>query len=280
LPNRFIQDGWSVKKLVRTLVLTRAYQLGSESTAAHQASDPANRLVWRHTPRRLDAEEMRDAMLASAGTLNPQRPAGSPAMKLKMVEIRDNGPEARAVREQADRSTFRSVYLPLVRGITPHTLEAFDPVEQTLVTGRRDTTTVPGQALYLLNSSFVRRQALTLGERLLADKGAADADRVRTAYRLTLGRSPTEEEVQRARTYLAEYEAVAREALTFTPPKPKVVPAEQPKTPKPPPANPDEIDQTGEPVVEDVLRPKDAQSAAWLSFVQALFGSAEFRYLK
>src|SRR5262249_50626869 len=134
--------------------------------------------------------------------------------------------------------------------------------------------------LYLLNSSFVRRQALTLGERLLADKGAADTDRVRTAYRLALGRSPSEEEVQRARTYLAEYEAVAREALTFTAAKPKVVPAEQPRPASPPPATPDEIAQTGEPVAEDLVRPKDARSAAWLSFVQALYGSAEFRYLK
>jgi cytochrome c553 len=280
LANRFMRDGWSVKKLVRAIVLSRAYQLGSEATAAPLAADPANRLVWRHTPRRLDAEEMRDAVLAAAGTLNPQRPAGSPAMKFKMVEIRDNGPEARTIREQADRSTFRSVYLPLVRGITPHTLEAFDPVEQTLVTGSRDTTTVPGQALYLLNSVFVRRQALTLGERLLADRDADDADRLRTAYRLALGRSPTDKEVARARTYLAEYEAAARPLLAAAPVKPKVVAPEQPKPPAKVPANPDEIDQTGEPVVEDVVRPKDARSAAWLSFVQALFGSAEFRYLK
>jgi hypothetical protein len=278
-------------------VLTRAYQLSAElgTRSAEQKNDasapgsefrvpslvdPANRLVWRHTPRRLDAEEIRDAMLASAGTLDRQRPAGSPVMKLKMVEIQDNGPDARALRDQADRSLFRSVYLPLVRGISPHALEPFDPVEQTLVTGSRDTTTVTGQALYLLNSPFVRRQALHLGERLLAGKAAADTDRVRTAYRLALGRSPTEQEVERARTYLAEYEAVARETLTFTAAKPKVAPAEQPKAPAKVPANPDEIDQTGEPVVEEVVRPKDARSAAWLSFVQALFGSAEFRYLK
>src|SRR5262249_41729652 len=153
----------------------------------------ANKLIWRHSPRRLDAEEMRDAMLASAGTLNRQRPAGSPSMNLKMSEMLDNGAEARGVREQSDRSTRRGVYLPLVRGITPHALEAFDPVEQTLVTGSRDATTVPGQALYLLNSPFVRRQALTLGERLLAGSDA-DADRIRTAYRVALGRLPSEKE--------------------------------------------------------------------------------------
>jgi cytochrome c553 len=280
LANRFLREGWSVKKLVRAVVLSRAYQLGSEATAAHLAGDPADRLVWRQAPRRLDAEEIRDAMLAAAGTLNRQRPDGSPAMKLKMVEMGDNGPEARAIREQADRSTFRSVYLPLLRGLTPHTLEAFDPVEQTLVTGRRDTTTVPGQALYLLNSAFVRRQALSLGERLLADKTTDDTDRVRTAYRLALARAPTEAEVARARSYLAEYEAAARSVVASAPAKPTVVASERPKPPAKPPANPDEVVPTPSPVVEDVVRPKDARSAAWLSFAQALFGSAEFRYLK
>jgi cytochrome c553 len=277
LASRFVRDGWSVKKLVRTVVLTRAYQLSCDATAANRAIDPANRLIWRHTPRRLDAEEVRDAMLASADTLNRQRPIGSPAMSLKMIEIRDNGPEARTVREQADRSPRRSVYLPLLRGVTPLALEAFDPVEQTLVTGNRDATTVPGQALYLLNSPFVRRQSLALGDRLLADGGATDAGRIQLAYRLTLGRSPSEKEVERARAYLAEYESAAREWLAAAPPPPKAAP---PKKPAAQPANPDEIDQTGEPIVEDVVRPRDARSAAWLSFVQSLFGSAEFRYVR
>jgi cytochrome c553 len=278
LASRFIRDGWSVKRLVRTIVLTRAYQLGADAPAGQRAIDPANRLVWRHNPRRLDAEEMRDAMLAAAGALNRQRPAGSPVMNLKMVEILDNGREAKSVREQADRSTYRSVYLPLLRGVTPHALEAFDPVEQTLVTGSRDATTVASQALYLLNSPFVRRQSLVLGERLLTAPGPDAAGRVDRAYRIALGRPASRKEVERALAYLAEYEAAAREWLAAAPP-PKPKPA-QPKKPAAVPANPDEVDQTGEPITEDSVRPKDARSAAWLSFVQSLFGSAEFRYLK
>ncbi|MCI0455627.1 MAG: PSD1 and planctomycete cytochrome C domain-containing protein [Gemmataceae bacterium] len=243
LANRFVNNGWSVKNLVRTLVRTRAYQLSAESTPAHFAADPANRLVWRHAPRRLAAEEVRDAMLVAAGTLNQQRPTGSPANGLKMIEMRDNGPEARSVHEHADQSTHRSVYLPLLRGVTPHALEAFDPVEQALVTGQRDATTVPSQALYLLNSSFVRRQALTLAEQLLQQQDATKVDRIHTAYRRTLGRVPTEWEVERARAFLAEYASDYRLVGT------------------------------------DVIQPKDARTAAWLAFAQALFGSAEFRYL-
>ena len=79
-----------------------------------------------------------------------------------MVELRDNGPEARRLEDEAERARHRSVYLPLLRGLTPRSLEAFDSAEQSMVTGSRDTTTVATQALYLLNDPFVRRQALDL----------------------------------------------------------------------------------------------------------------------
>jgi len=170
LATTFIRDGWSIKKLIRTIALSRAYQLGSEAPAGNQEIDPANQLVWRHSPRRLDAEEIRDAMLASAGRLQLKQPGGSAAQELKMKEMRDNGPEARAIHESADRSPFRSVYLPLLRGVIPKSLEAFDPVTQSLVTGQREVTTVPTQALYLLNSTFVRQQSLALAERALSGR--------------------------------------------------------------------------------------------------------------
>jgi cytochrome c553 len=277
LANRFIQDGWSIKKLVRAIVLTRAYQLGSEKTEAHKTIDPANKLVWRHSPRRLDAEEIRDATLLAAGTLDPKRPGPSPAQELKMVEMRDNGPEAASINKQADTGTYRSVYLPLLRGVTPRSLEAFDPVEQTLVTGSRDSTTVPGQALFLLNSDFVRKQALVLAERLLNENDATDASRVEQAYRRIVGRSPSEKEIERARAFLGEYESAYRDSPPPpAKPRPKVVPKKKAEVP----ANPDEIDQTGEAISEDSIRPKDAHTAAWLALVQALYGSAEFRYVR
>jgi mono/diheme cytochrome c family protein len=235
LASTFVADGWSVKKLVRQLVLTRAYQLGADVTPEHLAVDPANRLLGRHAPRRLSAEEVRDAILAVAGTLDRQRPTDSPVQDFKMAEIQDNGPEARTIHDKADASPFRSVYLPLLRGITPRSLEAFDPVEQTLVSGSREATTVPGQALFMLNSAFVRRQALLLAERLLKEN---DDGRIRTAYRLTLGREPAPREVERATTFLAEYAAAHRD--------------------------------------ESV----EAHTAAWLAFAQALFATAEFRYVR
>jgi hypothetical protein len=276
LAARFMKEGWSVKKLVRTLVLTRAYQLGPDAPETHRLADPANRLVWRHNPRRLDAEEIRDAMLASAGTLDPARPQGSPVQNLKMIELADNGAEARNIRAYADRSVQRSVYLPLIRGIAPASLEAFDPVEQTLVTGKRDATTVPGQALYLLNSPFVQKQSLALAERLLGDKDAGDVDRIHSAYRGMLGRPATEREVQRGQAFLTEYEAAYRATAprASSAPGGKVAPA--PTAPAG-----DEFSRNSATIVAgEAPRPRDPRTAAWMSFIQAMFGSAEFRFLR
>ena len=271
----FVADGWSVKKLVRRLVLTRAYQLASDAPPDAGAVDPANKFLWRHAPRRLTAEELRDAILASAGALDLARPDGSAVRNFPMQEIRDNGPEAKTVHEAANASRHRSVYLPLLRGLTPKTLEAFDPVEQTLVSGSRDATTVPSQALFLLNSSFVRKQSLQLAERLLAEQTADDSERVRSGYRVTLGREPAPEEIDRARAFVRDFASAYRDDGAAAAPNPGPVPKKG--------ADPnivDPADQTGVPIAEEAIVPRDARTAAWLAFVQALYASAEFRYVR
>lgn len=331
LAARFVAGGWSVKKLIRTIVLTRAYQLAADASETNIAIDPANRFVWRHSPRRLTAEEIRDAMLAAAGKLNLSRPAASPAKDFKVSELPNNGPVARKVSEEASTSRHRSVYLPLLRGWTPISLEVFDFAEQGMVTGSRDTTTVATQALYLLNDPFVRRHALNLAVRVLQQPDLDDASRVTLAYRLTVGRIPTTIEVERAKSYLADYEIASRDILG-----PRAVAASSPSAaghdngipasdaadaaaqaaaatqgntarPEPPPLpvsaiadravakagtrkpqakkppvviDPDEIIPKDAPINVEVIQPKDAKTAAWASFCQALLGSAEFRYLK
>jgi cytochrome c553 len=240
LARRFLADGWSVKKLVRHIVLSRAYQLSSEKSAAASAVDPANHLVWRHNPRRLDAEEIRDATLAAAGQLDLGRPRASPAKDLKVMEMTNNGPLAKRLADEAHKSKHRSVYLPLLRGLTPPALEVFDFAEQGMVTGSRAATTVATQALYLLNDPFVRQQALALAARLRGSSELDDVGRIHLAYRLTLARPATAREIARAQHYLTDYAAVARTA--------------------PPKAEP--------------------HTAAWASFCQALVASAEFRYLR
>jgi hypothetical protein len=282
LAGQFLRDGWSIKKLLRTIVLSRAYRLASEAPENYREIDPANRLVWRHSPRRLEAEELRDAMLATAGRLELKPLYGSPAKALRMIEMPDNGPESRTINEAADRSVSRSVYLPLLRGVTPKSLEAFDPVTQTLVTGQRDATTVPTQALFLLNAAFVRRQSLSLAEKLLSEQDQDDVNKIRQAYRLTLGRTPNQQEVLRSRRFLADY----RTTYAKLPPaeQPVAMPLDREKSAKaaPPaiPVDPDNIDRTDLVAVEEAVQPKDPKSAAWMSLVQALYASAEFRFVR
>ena len=210
LAARFMRGGWSVKKLVRALVLSRAYQLSAETTAGNVAVDAANRLLWRHSPRRLDAEEIRDAMLAVSGKLDLSRPKGSAAMDLKVTELSNTSPLAKKLEEDAKKSLHRSIYLPLLRTLTPRALEVFDFAEQGLVSGSRDSTTVATQALYLLNDPFVRQQSQALASRLIQN----DVDefaRIHLAYQLALNRTATKKEAARARSYLNEYEAAARQ---------------------------------------------------------------------
>jgi hypothetical protein len=290
LATRFVADGWSIKTLVRELVLTRAYQLSADEEPANLELDPANRFVWRHAPRRLDAEELRDATLAAAHALDAERPEGSLARDLKVVELLDSSPIARRLEAAARKDVHRSVYLPLVRGLTPTSLAVFDFAEQGMVTGDRDATTVATQALYLLNDSFVRRNAVALAATLLNDSGdSSDVDRIALAYRRVLGRAPTTDETQRAQAYIADFEIAAAaiapgDAQLAAAPSVSDEPADNLLAgggdPVDPPQNPDELPAVEAPVIEETIGPLDSKTAAWASFCQALFGSAEFRYTK
>ncbi|MFO1095236.1 MAG: DUF1549 and DUF1553 domain-containing protein [Planctomycetaceae bacterium] len=285
LATSLVDQGWSLKRFIRSLVLTRTYQLSSDATDAQLAADPANRWQWRHSPRRLSAEELRDAMLIVGGVLDRTRPAAA-VKELPVIEIRNNGPEAQKLIEQARASRNRSVYLPLLRTIVPESLEVFDFAEQGLVTGSRQTTTVAPQALYLLNDRFVRRQALSLARRLIGDATVDSAERVRRAYRSALDREATADEVIRALAYVVDYSALAAQeqpasavaaVASETPVAAATTDAGKPIAPVAADGANPARDATAKPAKEDAI---DPQTAAWASFVQALLASGEFRYVR
>ena len=278
LAGEFIRQGWSTKKLVRQLTLSHAYRLGTAAPERHLETDPSNRFIWRHSPRRLEAEELRDSMLAISGKLVPKQEV-SAVTKLRMVEMRDNGPEAASIHIAADTGLQRSVYLPLLRGVTPKSLDAFDPVDQTLVTGQRANTTVPMQALFLLNSSFVRQQSLALAERVL--RLPAD-QRLAKLWQLTLGRQPSAADEKHAARFLAEQAADFMPSVQSPAPKPTpvVAAATEPSGAVTTPANADDVDRTATSIPEAEAVPADAKSAAWMSLAQALYASAEFRFIR
>jgi hypothetical protein len=179
---RFVQDGWSIKKLIRTLVLSRAYQMSSAARPDASAIDPENRLLAHVNRRRLDAECLRDAMLTVGGRLD--RTAGGPTIK--------PGTTSEIVYRFDDMR--RSVYTPIFRNKLLELFEAFDFGDPNLVNGRRNVSTVATQALYLMNNPFVAEQARHAAQALLDVAGLDDAGRLQRAYRLALGRPPTPRE--------------------------------------------------------------------------------------
>ena len=197
----FMKEGWSIKRLIRRIVLSRAYGLDSAHDPRDDEADPDNALVWRMSKLRLEAEAVRDALLFVGDRLATGPPAGSAVARagegLAMF-VRVDGVDA--------SDPHRSVYLPVVRDRVIESLALFDFADPSLVTGERSITTGPAQALYFLNGPLVIRQGEALADRVLA-KESDEAHRIDRAYRIALGRGPTITERDRARAFLREFAA-------------------------------------------------------------------------
>ncbi|HEY1110954.1 MAG TPA: DUF1549 and DUF1553 domain-containing protein, partial [Opitutaceae bacterium] len=212
LAARFVEQGWSVKTLIREIVLSRAYQLATTYQEANYTSDPDNTLVWRMTPRRLDAEAARDAMLAVSGKLDLTPPfASAPAR----VGNNFTGLVASYASREAT-SGMRSVYLAVLRDQPNEALAAFDAANANAVTGDREETTTPAQALYLMNSPIMQSYAEAWAKRLAALPGDG-AERLRTAYLQAFGREPAAAELRAARTFFETFLADAPNKTTAGP---------------------------------------------------------------
>ncbi|NBS32168.1 MAG: DUF1553 domain-containing protein [Planctomycetia bacterium] len=193
LAARFIDEGWSLKQLIRIVTTSRTYRLTSRDTPDRVAADPDNRLLSRHLRRRLDAESLRDAMLAASGQLDRSPGKGSIIQHRDiLVNLAGN------LHEPSNR---RSVYLCYLRGSPPPSLAAFDLPDFSEPIGQRDVATVPGQALHLFNNRFVLNQAEHLARRVYA-LAADDNDRIRLAFRAVFSRDPDSIEQGQSRAVL------------------------------------------------------------------------------
>ena len=191
LAARFVAEGWSFKKLIREIVLTRAWQLSSEAPPAARELDAANHWLARFPVRRLEAEAIRDALLVVAGSLDPT-PFGPPLAG-------NNAPR-------------RSVYLAVRRNNLNPFLETFDAPKPFTTLGRRDATNVPGQSLALLNDPFVIDLARAWARELIRQNATAAPDtdaRVKTMFATAFSRPPSAAELAKSRAYLAD---LARDA--------------------------------------------------------------------
>ncbi len=186
LSRRLLDSGWSAKSLIRELVLTDAYALATNPSPgvrqAAEAIDLENRLLWRSHLRPVDAEALRDAMLLISDTLEPS--TGGPVL-----------PENFKSEFQHRFTTKkRSLYVPAFRNATYDLFQVFNAANPNFVVGKRPRTVVPTQSLYLRNSPFVQETAAAAADRVLKFEAASDEARIDLAFRLCLGRLPSETE--------------------------------------------------------------------------------------
>lgn len=189
LAARFMADGWSVKSLIRLIVTSRTYQQSCEGDPDGYRKDPDNRLLSRMNRRRLELEPMRDAMLAVGGDLD--RSFGGQA-----VDFLKN-----------PRSTRRTIYGFIDRQNLPGMYRIFDFASPDTHSPKRYETTVPQQALFLMNSPFAIERARRLVQRLDAEEVTEPSMRVRRLYQLAYGREPEPFEIERAIAFLTAAQA-------------------------------------------------------------------------
>ncbi|MBM3787230.1 MAG: DUF1553 domain-containing protein [Acidobacteria bacterium] len=201
-----VAGGWSVKKSIRSIVLSRTYRQASAPRTEGLETDPENRLLWRMSPRRLEGETIRDAMLAVSGQLDPA--SGGPALPFWVPGNMNLGkPEFLSDNAKLDPATNRrrSIYQPALRKGQVEEMDVlnlFDFPDTNQITGARSSTTLPTQALYLMNAPFVKEQAAALAKLTLHGE-RTDGDRVRELIRRVYARVPEPGEVDRLLSYAA-----------------------------------------------------------------------------
>jgi hypothetical protein len=232
----FVDKGWSVKSLIRSIMLSRVYQMGSTNDPKNYAADPDNTFHWRMSPRRLDAEAIRDATLAVSGMLNLYPIDGSPVARAG--EGRE-GLLGLSREMNSKPYPYRSIYLPIVRDQLPEALTVFDFPDASLVNGERDSTNVPGQALYLMNHPSILGAADVFAARVAAFSGTP-SEKMAFAYQLAFSRNPTERELVAIQNFWNRF--------------------------------PEQVSKTKE-------EREKSKMTALSAFCQSLIASAEFRYL-
>ena len=248
LASEFMASGWSIKQLIRRIMLSRVYQLDSSASPAAARLDPENKWLSHANHRRLSAEAIRDAMLSVSGGLDP-RPFGPGIQAGTRTELGYDF-----------ASTRRSIYVPAFRNTLLDGFAVFDMANANLVTGRRSTSAVPTQALYLMNSPFVMDQAQQFAARVLSESAGGDLTRrVDTAYRMALGRPPTQRERHQAERYLRVALRAAEPGSAGT-------------------ASPEK--ESGGERIAGKRAVDPARLAAWTGLCHSLLACIDFRYLE
>ncbi|MCA9118239.1 MAG: DUF1553 domain-containing protein, partial [Planctomycetaceae bacterium] len=198
LASELMRQNWSLKQLHRLMLTSSSWQMSTTYNPAAAEADPENLLLWRMNRRRMEAEEVRDSLLALGGSLGREMHG----------QLLDAKHRAYVAGTGSKTWTYdfarRSVYLPVLRSSVYEMFQAFDFADPSVLNGRRATTTVTPQALFMMNSQLVAEGAAGLAEQLLADDSLDETARLARAFEQTLCRSPDSAEQGRFLGFLAE----------------------------------------------------------------------------
>jgi hypothetical protein len=204
LASEFRREGWSVKRLIRSIMLSNAYQMNSAPGEADKEIDPQNLLWHRANIKRLEAESIRDEMLALSGRLNDKM-FGPPVPVFLTAYMQGRG---RPGGGPLDGDGRRSIYISIRRNFLSPMMLAFDAPSPFSTMGTRNVSNVPAQALTLMNDPFVIEQSKGWAKRLLADNSLATPEaRIDRLYDQAFARKPTADELATAQAFLAQQAA-------------------------------------------------------------------------
>ncbi len=259
LATEFVARGWSLKQMHEMIVLSNAYRQSSEIDPAKAKIDPENKLLWRMNRRRLDAEALRDAVLAVAGSLNDQR--GGPSVRVPLEpEVYDTifteyePDNLWPVHPDPRQHNRRSLYLVRKRNVRLPMLVAFDAPDLMSSCGARSVSVHALQSLTLMNSDFMLQQSRALAERLFNQTGGHDRVMILRLYLLALGRAPKPEERRATQKFLRDQSVIIRARAA-----------------------------RGEPIVRLSGLPKTVDAgyaASWVDLCLAMMNLNEFVYLR
>jgi hypothetical protein len=211
LANQFVAGGWKMKPLHRLMLLSSTYRQASQSPQekSFHAIDPANKLLWKWNRRRLDAEELRDSMLAVTGKLNLKAAGPSVMAAIDPELIKDlKRPQYWVTNRDKSEHDRRTIYMIYKRNMILPFMQVFDSPDTLLSCARRDHSTHAPQALELMNGAFSNRLAQALAERLRTERKTA-SERIDYGFQLVSGRSANAKERALAMKYLDDPDPAA-----------------------------------------------------------------------
>jgi hypothetical protein len=196
-----MESGWSIKEMQRTILMSSAYRMQSAhpDEAACATLDPENLLLWKFRMQRLDAEQIRDAVLAVSGRLDDS--IGGKTVPLRNRQFVFNHTSVDHTRYESVR---RAAYLPVIRNNLYTLFEQFDFPDPTMPTGNRNATVVAPQALLMMNDDLVMDSASEFAQEVLRYSNAAER-RIELAYEMSLGRKPSQIESERALAFVNKW---------------------------------------------------------------------------